>query len=223
VREKVMITKTNNDSGCGCSSNPQFDGMDLRYRRVLWVVIAINAAMFFVEMFAGRLAGSEALKADALDFLGDTLTYGISLFVIGMSLKTRAIAAFLKGISLFCMGIFVFASTVYSVLILGLPSAQIMGGIGFLALAANLTSVLLLLKYKDGDANVRSVWICSRNDAIGNIAVMGAAIAVWGTTTAWPDLIVAFILASLFISSAYQILKLAIKEYGTETSVKQSQ
>ncbi len=218
-----MITKTNNDSGCGCSSNPQFDGMDLRYRRVLWVVIAINAAMFFVEMFAGRLAGSEALKADALDFLGDTLTYGISLFVIGMSLKTRAIAAFLKGISLFCMGIFVFASTVYSVLILGLPSAQIMGGIGFLALAANLTSVLLLLKYKDGDANVRSVWICSRNDAIGNIAVMGAAIAVWGTTTAWPDLIVAFILASLFISSAYQILKLAIKEYGTETSVKQSQ
>lgn len=218
-----MITNTNNDSGCGCSSNPQFDGMDLRYRRVLWVVIAINAAMFFVEMFAGRLAGSEALKADALDFLGDTLTYGISLFVIGMSLKTRAIAAFLKGISLFCMGIFVFASTVYSVLILGLPSAQIMGGIGFLALAANLTSVLLLLKYKDGDANVRSVWICSRNDAIGNIAVMGAAIAVWGTTTAWPDLIVAFILASLFISSAYQILKLAIKEYGTETSVKQSQ
>ncbi|GJM01504.1 MAG: hypothetical protein DHS20C08_00050 [Rhodomicrobium sp.] len=187
------------------------------------MVIAINAAMFFVEMFAGQLAGSEALKADALDFLGDTLTYGVSLFVIGMSLKTRAIAAFLKGISLFCMGIFVFASTVYSVLILGLPSAHIMGGIGFLALAANVTSVLLLLKYKDGDANVRSVWICSRNDAIGNIAVMGAAVAVWGTTTAWPDLIVAFILASLFISSAYQILKLAIKEYGTDTSVKQSQ
>jgi Co/Zn/Cd efflux system component len=95
-----------------------------------------------------------------------------------------------------------------------------MGGIGFLALAANVTSVLLLLKYKDGDANVRSVWICSRNDAIGNIAVMGAAVAVWGTTTAWPDLIVAFILASLFISSAYQILKLAIKEYGTDTNVK---
>ncbi len=223
MKEKAIHPTTNNDSGCGCSGNPQFDGMNLRYQRVLWVVIAINAAMFFVEMFAGQLAGSEALKADALDFLGDTLTYGVSLFVIGMSLKTRAIAAFLKGISLFCMGIFVFASTIYSVLILGLPSAHIMGGIGFLALAANVTSVLLLLKYKDGDANVRSVWICSRNDAIGNIAVMGAAVAVWGTTTAWPDLIVAFILASLFISSAYQILKLAIKEYGTDTNVKQSQ
>lgn len=218
MKEKKMTTTIYSDSECGCSKNPKFDGMDLHYRRVLWFVIAINAAMFFIEMFAGRLASSEALKADALDFLGDTLTYGVSLFVIGMSLKTRAIAALLKGGSLFFMGIFVLGSTAYSVLILGLPSAKIMGWIGFLALTANLASVLLLLKYKDGDANVRSVWICSRNDAIGNIAVMGAAMAVWGTTTAWPDLVVAAILASLFINSSWQIVKLAINEYGSNKS-----
>jgi len=218
VKQKERITTNQNESECGCRQNPKFDGMDLRYRRVLWLVIAINAAMFFIEMLAGRLAGSEALKADALDFLGDTLTYGVSLFVIGMSLKTRAIAALLKGGSLFFMGIFVLGSTAYSVLILGLPSAKIMGWIGFLAVTANLTSVLLLLKYKDGDANVRSVWICSRNDAIGNIAVVGAAMAVWGTTTAWPDLVVAAILGRLFINSSWQILKLALNEYETDQS-----
>lgn len=166
-----------------------------------------------VELTAGVMAGSQALQADALDFLGDTLTYGISLAVIGMSLKTRATAALAKGVSLTLMGLWVFGSTAYHVLMLGLPRAEIMGVVGFLALAANVTSVLLLLPYKEGDANVRSVWMCSRNDAIGNVAVMIAALGVWGTTTAWPDLTVAGLMAGLFLWSSAQILRQAWKEY----------
>jgi len=200
-------------NACGCSSNPTFDGVDQTYKRVLWAVIFINATMFFVEMLAGKLAGSQALQADALDFLGDTLTYGLSLAVIGMSLKVRSTAALLKGLSLLAMGLWVFGSTAYQVLVLGVPKAEIMGMIGFLALAANLTSVLLLMRYKDGDANVRSVWLCSRNDAIGNMAVMGASVAVWLTASAWPDLIVAIIMAGLFLRSSQLILAQAWQEY----------
>ena len=198
---------------CGCSGNPVFDGVDPRYKLVLWVVIIINAVMFFVEMTAGRMAGSQALQADALDFLGDAVTYGLSLAVIGMSLKVRSSAAMLKGISLAIMGLWVFGSTVYQFFILGLPKAEIMGGIGFLALAANLASVLLLMRYKDGDANVRSVWLCSRNDAIGNVAVMIASVAVWFTATAWPDLIVALIMAGLFLRSSQLILRQSWQEF----------
>ena len=196
-----------------CGHAAKFDGLDPRYKRTLWLVIAINAAMFVVELAAGVLAGSQALQADALDFLGDTLTYGISLAVIGMSLRIRATAALAKGISLTLMGLWVFGSTAYHVLILGVPRADIMGIIGFLALAANVGSVLLLLPYKDGDANVRSVWLCSRNDAIGNVAVMIAALGVWGTNTAWPDLTVAAIMAGLFLWSSLQILTQALHEY----------
>jgi Co/Zn/Cd efflux system component len=201
------------NKACGCSGNPKFDGVDPAYKRILWVVIAINAIMFIVEMSAGKLAGSQALQADALDFLGDSLTYGLSLAVIGMSLKVRSMAALLKGVSLLLMGLWVFGSTVYQVLILGVPEAQIMGVIGLLALAANLASVFLLMRYKDGDANVRSVWLCSRNDAIGNVAVMIASVAVWFTMSAWPDLIVAAIMAGLFLRSAQLILIQAWREY----------
>ena len=200
---------------CGCSGNPVFDGVDPRYKLVLWLVIAINGVMFFVEMAAGKLAGSQALQADALDFLGDALTYGLSLAVIGMSLKVRSTAAMLKGLSLLGMGLWVLGSTLYQFISVGMPKAEIMGMIGFLALAANLTSVLLLMKYKDGDANVRSVWLCSRNDAIGNVAVMFASVAVWFTATAWPDLIVALIMAGLFLRSAQLILKQSWREYTT--------
>ena len=146
------------------------------------------------------------MQADALDFLGDALTYGLSLAVIGMSLKVRSTAALLKGLSLLAMGLWVFGSTVYQFFVLGMPSAEIMGLIGLLALAANLSSVLLLMRYKDGDANVRSVWLCSRNDAIGNVAVMIASVAVWLTATAWPDLMVAILMAGLFLRSAQLIL-----------------
>jgi len=196
----------NSDTACGCSGNPKFDGVDPTYKRILWIVIFINAVMFVVEMSAGKLAGSQALQADALDFLGDALTYGLSLAVIGMSLKTRATAALLKGLSLLAMGLWVFGSTVYQFFVLDPPKAEIMGLIGLLALAANLASVFLLMRYKDGDANVRSVWLCSRNDAIGNVAVMIASVAVWLTATAWPDLVVAIFMAGLFLRSAQLIL-----------------
>jgi Co/Zn/Cd efflux system component len=182
------------------------------YKQVLWAVIAINATMFVVEMVAGHLAGSQALKADALDFLGDTATYAISLFVIGLPMIWRTRAALLKGFSLGLMGLWVLGSTAYHVLVLGVPQAEVMGMVGFLALAANLTSVLLLLKYRDGDANVRSVWLCSRNDAIGNLAVIVAASGVWATGTAWPDLIVAGVMASLFFWSSAQIVRQAQHE-----------
>jgi Co/Zn/Cd efflux system component len=164
-------------------------------------------------MLAGHVAGSQALKADALDFLADTITYGLSLAVIGASIKTRAVAALSKGLSLSAMSLWVFGSTLYQTLVLGIPRAELMGAIGLLALAANLASVLLLMHYKDGDANVRSVWLCSRNDAIGNVVVMIAALAVFGTESAWPDLAVAGVMAGIFLTSSIQILKQAWTEY----------
>ncbi|TKZ20588.1 cation transporter [Shimia litoralis] len=198
-------------AGC-CGHDAKFDGVSADYKRRLWIVIALNATMFFVEMTAGHLAKSQALQADALDFAGDALTYGISLAVIGASLRARTNAALFKGVSLLLMGVWVFGSTVYRVFYAGVPTAEIMGVVGFLALLTNLTSVLLLVRYKDGDANVRSVWLCSRNDAIGNVAVMFAALGVWGTATGWPDLIVATIMAGLFLSSAFQIVRQALEE-----------
>jgi len=198
-------------AGC-CDHDARFDGVSDAYKRRLWLVIAINAAMFAVEMSAGQAAQSQALKADALDFLGDALTYGLSLAVIGMSLRVRATAALFKGLSLMAMGLWVLGTTLYRVLYIGVPEAEIMGLIGFLALAANVVSVLLLMAYKDGDANVRSVWLCSRNDAIGNVAVMLAALGVWGSGTGWTDLIVAGLMAALFVNSSVQIIRQSLQE-----------
>ncbi|KJZ19621.1 cation transporter [Loktanella sp. S4079] len=204
-------------SGC-CGHDAQFDGVSADYKRRLWIVIAINAAMFAVEMTAGHMARSQALQADALDFFADALTYGISLAVIGASLRTRSLAAMAKGISLLVMGLWVFGATAYRVFTVGVPTAEVMGIIGLMALGANLLSVLLLMRYKDGDANVRSVWLCSRNDAIGNVAVMIAALGVWGTATGWPDLIVAGIMAGLFLSSAVQIIRQSMAERKQEAA-----
>ena len=209
-------------AGC-CGHEVKFEGLSADYKRRLWLVIALNAIMFVVEMTAGHVAKSQALQADALDFLGDSLTYGISLAVIGASIQLRTNAALAKGISLLLMGLWVFGSTVYRVFYVGVPEAQIMGVIGFLALLTNLASVLLLVRYKDGDANVRSVWLCSRNDAIGNVAVMFAALAVWGTSSGWPDLVVAMIMAGLFLSSAFQIMRQALAERREHVTNTQAQ
>jgi Co/Zn/Cd efflux system component len=196
-------------AGSCCSGNLKFDGISARFRTILIIVIGINATMFVVEFGAGLFAGSMALQADALDFLGDTLTYGITLLAIGHALRWRAYAAIFKGLTLALMGIWVMGSTLYRVVILGVPNEVIMGSIAALALAANLASVLLLLRYRNGDANVRSVWLCSRNDAIGNVAVLIAAAAVHQLQSAWPDLLVALLMASLFLHSAYLILSQA--------------
>lgn len=198
---------------CDHNNVPVFDGMSDDYRRRLIAVIVINAVMFVVEMTAGQLSRSQALQADALDFFADSLTYGASLAVIGMALRTRSLVALIKGASLAVMGLWVFGSTIYRVFVIGVPSAEIMGIIGFMALAANIASVLILAAHREGDANVRSVWLCSRNDAIGNVAVIIAAIGVWGSATAWPDLIVAAIMAGLFLTSSVKIIRQALREY----------
>jgi Co/Zn/Cd efflux system component len=200
-------------SGQCCQNQPKFDGVSAGFKRALWIVIVINGVMFVVEMIAGRISQSQALQADALDFFADTITYGLSLYVIGMSIKVRSSAALLKGFSLAGMGLWVLGSTVYQSFLPSVPQAEVMGLIGFLALLANSLSVLLLIRYRNGDANVRSAWLCSRNDAIGNIAVMLAGSGVWVTNSAWPDLVVASLMAGLFLWSAVQIIRLAYEEY----------
>ncbi len=205
---------------CGCNSL-DFNGASARYKRVLWLVIAINALMFFVEMGASVASDSMALRADALDFLGDSFTYAITLLAIGHSLRWRASAAMFKGVTLALMGTWVLGSTLYRLFILGIPNELIMGSVALLAFLANLISVLLLLKYREGDANVRSVWLCSRNDAIGNVAVMVAAGVVYMTGSHWPDLLVAFFLALLFLNSSSQIIRQASAELRTLNSTPQ--
>lgn len=204
---------------CSCEA-PKFDGASASYRRVLWLVIAINFGMFVTETAGGVLAGSVALQADALDFLGDSFTYAISLLVIGQAAHWRARAALFKGLSLGAMGLWVLGFTAYRVLVVGVPDAVVMGAIGFLATAANVGSVLLLMRYRDGDANVRSVWLCSRNDAIGNLGVIGAAGLVALTGTAWPDLAVATIMALLFLNSASQIIRQATGELREDAAAR---
>lgn len=198
-------------SGCGCEET-RFDGVSPAYRRALIAVIAINASMFLVEITAGALGRSQALQADALDFAGDTATYALSLAVIGASLAVRSTASLIKGASLAAFALFVIATTGLRFFSGAPPSAPIMSSVGALALAANVASVFILLRWRDGDSNVRSVWLCSRNDAIGNVAVIGAGAAVFATGSRWPDLIVALALASLFMSSSVQIVRQALAE-----------
>ncbi|TGX55798.1 cation transporter [Sphingomonas gei] len=195
-----------------CASAKQDPSTEPRWRRALWIALIVNATMFGVEIFAGVTAQSAALKADALDFLGDSANYAISLAVAGLALRWRAKAALLKGATLFALGAGVIGSTGYAAFAGTLPEAETMGIIGGLALAANVAVALLLYRFRTGEANMRSVWICSRNDAIGNVAVVAAAFGVFGTGTVWPDLIVAAILATLGLSGGVQIMRQAASE-----------
>ena len=188
---------------------------DPRWRRALWIALGVNAGMFAVEMAAGAAADSRALQADALDFLGDAANYAISLLVAGMALAWRARAALAKGLTLIGLSGWVLITAVLAALGGTAPQPELMGIIGALALAANAGVAIMLYRFRTGDANMRSVWICSRNDAIGNIAVMAAALGVFGTGTAWPDLIVAAILALLGISGGIQIVRQARRELGS--------
>ncbi|MEP3653837.1 MAG: cation diffusion facilitator family transporter [Litorimonas sp.] len=196
----------------GCCDDKVFVGMSDGYKRALLAVILINAVMFCVEITAGLKSGSQALLADALDFAGDSATYTISLLVIGASLRTRAMASLFKGGSLAFIAIIILASSLYRFLGDTVPVAETMGIVGFLALLANLTSLLVLMRWRDGDSNVRSVWLCSRNDAIGNVGVIIAGIVVAITGTAWPDLVVAILLATLFLRSSFSIISQARAE-----------
>lgn len=198
--------------GCCGGSEVSQSNTDSSWRRVLWIALIINAGMFAVEIAAGVAAQSAALKADALDFLGDSANYAISLGVAGMALQWRARAALLKGASLLLLGFWVIGSTVWMALAGTLPAAETMGVIGVLALLANLACAIILWRHREGDANRRSVWICSRNDAVGNLAVVAAAFGVFGTGSAWPDITVAAILAGLGVSGGWQIIRQARNE-----------
>jgi Co/Zn/Cd efflux system component len=182
------------------------------YRRALWIVLAINAGMFLVEIGAGLAAGSASLQADALDFLGDAANYGISLLVVGMALRYRAMAAFAKGVSMGAFGLWVIATVVWHAIQGTLPSAVMMGAVGFAALTANAISFGILWFYRTGDANMRSAWICTRNDVLGNLAVLLAALGVFGTGTGWPDILVAATMAALALQGASTVLRQSLGE-----------
>ena len=182
------------------------------YRRVLWAVLAINAAMFAVEIGAGVAAGSASLQADALDFLGDAANYAISLFVVGMALRYRAAAALAKGASMGVFGLWVIATVIWHALHGTLPNTVTMGAVGVAALAANAASFALLWAFRAGDANMRSAWICTRNDVLGNLAVLLAAAGVFGTGTGWPDVIVAAVMAGLALQGAATVIRQSMNE-----------
>jgi Co/Zn/Cd efflux system component len=197
------------ESSCSsaASSAARSDALNSpRWRRALWIALFINAGFFVAEIVAGAAAGSAALQADALDFFGDAANYAISLGVAGMALTWRARAAVAKGGTLVAFALWVLGSTAWHVVYGTLPWAEVMGVVGVAALIANGGVALMLYRFRSGDANMRSVWICSRNDALGNGAVMLAAMGVFGTGTGWPDVIVAAIMGGLGLWGGWQIV-----------------
>ena len=197
---------------CSPTEPNQGNSHDGRYRKILWIALIVNITMFVVEIVSGVKANSVSLLADSLDFLGDAANYGISLWVLGMTLSIRAKASLIKAISMAAFGIWVLSSAIWHFVSGVIPSAETMGIIGVVALVANLGVAALLYAYRDGDSNMRSVWLCTRNDALGNVAVILAAIGVFGTGAAWPDLLVAIIMASLALHSAWSVIMHARSE-----------
>lgn len=201
--------------GKSCCQTPEPDQAahnDPRWRAILWIALLANGAMFLVEIVAGIAADSRSLQADALDFLGDSANYAISLGVAGMALAWRARAALVKAATMLAFGLWVIGYALYGLIVGSNPEPQTMGLIGTLALLVNVAVALLLFRYREGDANMRSVWICSRNDAIGNCAVLAAALGVFGTGQAWPDLLVAGIMATLAIWGSMEVFGQARRE-----------
>lgn len=199
----------------GCCDHDDIDQAALKvasFRRVLWAVLIINGIMFVAEFSSAFFAGSVSLQADALDFLGDTVTYAITLMAMGYPLRVRAKVALLKGASLGLLGLWVYGQMLYYLYLGQVPSFEIMGGMGIIAFFANLFSAVLLYRYRVGDSNMQSVWLCSRNDAIGNLAIIVAASGVLATGAGWPDFLVATIMATLSVTASVRIIRLATQE-----------
>lgn len=210
--EKIM-------AGCcsgGCS--PSKEAVNPRYRKALWIALIINTLMFLVEIVGGLKSGSVSLLADAVDFAGDAANYAISLTVLSMGLLWRARAAWVKGASMGAYGLFVLGKTVWAAMSGVPPEPFVMGAIALVALVANLSVALMLYTFRDGDANMRSVWLCSRNDAIVNVAIALAALGVLGTETVWPDLLVAGIIAALALSASMSVIRQATNEINAATN-----
>lgn len=197
------------DDGCG----PGGPTADPRYRRVLWAVLVLNAAMFGIELAAGLMGDSVSLQADAIDFLGDAATYGLTLLVLDMTLAWRARAALVKGATMGLFGLWIIGMSAWTALAGSVPQAATMGTVGAAALVINVLCAILLFAWREGDANMRSVWLCSRNDAIGNVAVIAAGAGVFATGTPWPDLTVAAVMAGLALSSSWKVLRHARAEH----------
>ncbi len=189
-----------------------------KFRRVLWVVFVVNLIMFIVEFGTAFYADSVSLQADALDFLADSMTYGVTLLVLGSSIRVRASVAMLKGISMGVLGLWIFARTTLNAQDAIVPLAEIMGAVGIVALIANVLSAVLLFKFRSSDSNMRSIWLCSRNDAIGNIAIVVAASGVFALESGWPDFIVAVLMATLSLVASIQIIKQARRELAVVSS-----
>jgi Co/Zn/Cd efflux system component len=189
-----------------CCPTPTQPAVDPRYRKVLWLALVLNVAMFVVEFGAAWSAGSVSLLADSIDFFGDAANYGLSLAVLGMALTTRSKAALVKAACMGAFGVFVLGKAFWNMQTGVTPQAETMGLVGFVALAVNAGVAWMLYRYRTGDANMRSVWICSRNDALGNLAVMLAALGVFGTGSAWPDLLVAAAMGALALWGAASVL-----------------
>jgi Co/Zn/Cd efflux system component/copper chaperone CopZ len=185
---------------------PDLSHVTPAYRRALWIVVLLNAGYGTVEIVGGFLAGSQSVKADALDFIGDGVISFLGLIAVGWGLAARAKAALLQGIFLGVLGAGVLVATAYRVLVHQQPEAQLMGILAFIGLIVNVTTAAVLLPHREGDANVRAVWLFSRNDAIGNVAVVIAALLVAWTQTPWPDLVVAVVIVALFLQSSFSII-----------------
>ncbi len=202
------------DSCCNPPSS-----VEPRYRKALWIALIVNAVMFGVELAGGLAADSVSLLADAVDFLGDAGNYGLSLFVLALAPIWRSRSALVKGITMAAYGIFVLAKTGWHALSGVTPEPLTMGGIAILAFVANVSVALLLYKFRGGDANMRSVWLCSRNDAIINVAVIVAALGVFGTRAAWPDLAIAVGIATLALTAARSVIAQSLAEMRTADPV----
>ena len=197
---------------------PPPPSVDPAYRKVLWLALLLNAAMFAVEIAGGLQSGSVSLLADAIDFFGDAANYGVSLAVLSMALAWRARASLLKAAAMAGFGVFVLGRALWSALHGVPPEPLMMGAVALLALAVNVAVAWMLYRYREGDSNMRSVWLCSRNDAIGNLAVAGAALGVFGSGAAWPDLLVAAGMAALALSSAWSVMRQARAELRASTA-----
>lgn len=195
---------------------PDLSHVTPAYKRALWIVVGLNVGYGVVELIGGFMAQSQAVKADALDFLGDGLISFLGLIAVSWTPSARARAALLQGFFLAALGLGVLGATIYRVFVQQAPEAPLMGALGLVALVINVAAVVVLLPHRAGDANMRAVWLFSRNDAIGNAAVVAAALLVAWTGSVWPDLVVAFVVASLFLHSAWAIIKDARREMASK-------
>ncbi|MBX7147330.1 MAG: cation transporter [Alphaproteobacteria bacterium] len=211
----MSINITKQHSCCLPETNPT----DHKYRLVLWIVLILNFTMFGIEFVYGLHANSASLLSDSLDFLGDGINYTITLLVISHSLYIRAKASIVKAIMMLAFAFFVFSRMVMQMIMQSIPQVDTMGILGIFAFVINMVALFLLYHYRHGDSNKQAAWLCSRNDALGNLAVLLAAVGVFFTKTNWPDLIVALIMIILAVKTSWYILKLAYHELQHKHSI----